>query len=296
MSDNTAVYAGAMPSRQGELALEMHGMAPIPAENRYGSIHRVFTVWFAPNLVPAAFFVGVLALNLGFALGTAAIVLGTVLGALLVSTMCSWGPSTGLGQLPLARLQFGRTVFVPGLLMWLSTIAWDALNAIFGAAAIHLLIHVPFWIGLLIVLAMQGVLGVFGYEVMQTFEQWGSIVLGLMFVAITVKIAQIGNFHSAATVHGGPKVGAADAVGAALKPGWDALIALLAGFGAAVPFMDTSLFVGPASSGWLQGGDIAFPVGFVVALVVYAGIRWVETGTLRDSPRAAPVPSAAGSL
>src|SRR5215470_3609374 len=119
MSDNTAVYAGAMPSRQGELALEMHGMAPIPAENWYGSIHRIFTVWFTPNLVPAAFFVGVLALNLGFALGTAAIVIGTVLGALLVSTMCSWGPSTGLGQLPLARLQFGRTVFVPGLLMWL---------------------------------------------------------------------------------------------------------------------------------------------------------------------------------
>ena len=466
MPDNTTVYAGAMPSRQGQLALEMHGMAPIPVENRYGSIHRVFTVWFTPNLVPAAFFIGVLALNLGFAAGTAAIVIGTVLGALLVSTMCSWGPSTGLGQLPLARLQFGRTVFVPGLLMWFSTIAWDAINAIFGAEAIHLLIHVPFWIGLLIVLAMQGVLGVFGYELMHTFEQWGSIVLGLMFVAITVKIIQIGNFHSAATVHGGPKVGAfilmttvaasfvvswgayaseysrymkpdtsrsgifwltlagtvlssvwveilglaaaaaatsgtsagirallgggvlgglalvaiwigtvavnamndysgslalqaagfrvrrpvvaiivtvlafcltlwlntgtlatkfenvllfitywvppfaaiqmvdwwrkrgvmnvQDVLSGALKPGWDALIALLVGFGAAVPFMDTSLYVGPASSGWLQGGDIAFGVGFVVALVVYAGIRWLETGTLRDTPRAEPVPTAAG--
>jgi nucleobase:cation symporter-1, NCS1 family len=90
-------------------------------------------------------------------------------------------------------------------------------------------------------------------------------------------------------------INAADAVGAALKPGWDALIALLVGFGAAVPFMDTSLFVGPASSGWLQGGDIAFPVGFVVALIVYEGIRWRETGTLRDAPRGAPVPSAAGS-
>jgi NCS1 family nucleobase:cation symporter-1 len=86
-----------------------------------------------------------------------------------------------------------------------------------------------------------------------------------------------------------------DAVGATLKPGWDALVALLAGFGAAVPFMDTSLFVGPASSGWLQGGDIAFPVGFVVALVVYAGLRRLETGTVRDAPRAEAVPSAAGS-
>jgi len=210
MSHDTSVYEGVMPTREGEFSLEMHGMAPIPLDNRYGSLYRIFTVWFTPNLVPAAFFVGALApvLGLGFGLGLAAILLGTILGALLVSILCTWGPRTGVGQLPLARLQFGRTVAVPGLLMWLSTIAWDAINAIFGAAAIHLLIHVPFWVGLLIVLAMQGVLGIFGYELMHLFEKWGSIVLGLMFIAITVKIANIGNFHSAATVHGGPEVGA----------------------------------------------------------------------------------------
>ena len=67
-----------------------------------------------------------------------------------------------------------------------------------------------------------------------------------------------------------------DLVSSALKPGWDALIALLAGFGAAVAFMDTSLYVGPASSHLLHGGDIAFGVGFGVGLVVYAGLRWLE--------------------
>ena len=436
-------------------------MAPIPLANRYGGLHRIFTIWFTPNLVPAAFFIGVLALNLGFALGTLAIVLGTVLGALLVSVLCSWGPRTGVGQLPLARLQFGKTVVVPGLLMWFSTIAWDAINAIFGAEAIHLLIHVPFWIGLLIVLAMQGMLGVFGYELMHTFQRWGSIVLGLMFIAITVKIAAIGDFSSAATVHGGAQAGTfilmttiaasfvvswaayaseysrymkpdtsrvaifsltlagtvlssvwieilglaaaaaasngtsggirqllgggllgglalvaiwigtvavnamndysgslalqaagfrvrrpvvavivtvlaffltlwlntgdlatkfenvllfitywvppfaaiqmvdwwrkhgmmntQDVVGAVLKPGWDALTALVVGFLAATPFMNTSLYMGYASAHWLQGGDIAFAVGFVVGLVVYAGIRWLQTGTPRDPVAAGPV-------
>jgi NCS1 family nucleobase:cation symporter-1 len=429
-------------------------MAPIPLDNRYGGVYRIFTVWFTPNLVPAAFFVGVIAFSLGFALGALAIVIGTVLGSLLVAVMCSWGPSTGLGQLPLARLQFGKTVFVPGLLMWGSTIAWDAINAIFGAAAIHLLIHVPFWVGLLIVLAMQGVLGFFGYEVMHQFQLWGSLVLGIMFVIITVKVAQIGNFHSAATVHGGAEVGffilmatiaagfvvswgayaseysrymkpdtsrlavgglalagtalssiwieilglaaaavatngtsagirdllgggllgglglvaiwigtvsvnamndysgslalqaagvrvrrpyvavivtvaaffltlwlntgtlatkftnvlllitywvppfaavqmvdwwrkrgkmnVQDVLSSSLKPGWEALVALLAGFGAATPFMDTTLIYGYAAKHWLQGGDIAFVVGFVVALAVYAGIRRVETGSNHD--------------
>jgi NCS1 family nucleobase:cation symporter-1 len=453
-----------MPTRAGQVTLETRGMAPIPLENRYGGLHRIFTVWFTPNLVPAAFFIGVLAVNLGFALGTLAIVIGTVLGALPVAVMCTWGPRTGLGQLPLARLQFGRTVFVPGLLMWGSTVAWDAINAIFGAAAIHLLLHVPFWIGLLIVLAMQGLLGVLGYEVMHLFEQWGSIVLGLMFIVITVKIAQIGNFHSASTLHGGAEAGAfvlmttiaasfvvswgayaseysrymkpdtsrpaifgltlagtclssiwieilglaaaavatngtasgirtllgggvlgglgliaiwvgtvavnamndysgslalqaagfrirrpvvavivtvfaffltlwlntgtlagkfenvllfitywvppfaavqmvdwwrkrgnmnvREVLSTTLKPGWEALVALLVGFAAATPFMDTSLYVGYVSSHWLQGGDIAFAVGFAVGLLVYGGIRWVETGSIRDPEAAAGRPEA----
>lgn len=75
---------------------------------------------------------------------------------------------------------------------------------------------------------------------------------------------------------------AAEVLSASLKPGWEALLALLAGFAAATPFMDTSLFVGYASSHWLQGGDIAFAVGFVVALAVYGGIRRAETGSMRD--------------
>ena len=53
-----------------------------------------------------------------------------------------------------------------------------------------MLIHVPFWLGLLIVLAMQGILGLFGYEVMHLFQKWMSIVLGLMFVVITVKLVR----------------------------------------------------------------------------------------------------------
>jgi NCS1 family nucleobase:cation symporter-1 len=205
------IYEGAMPSREGETTLEVHGMAPIPNHNRYGRLHRTFTVWFTPNLVPAGFFIGTLGtagyIGVGFWLGVVCIVLGTVLGGLLVAILGTWGPVTGVGQIPLARVTFGRTVILPGALQWLSTIAWDAINAIFGAQAIHILIHVPFWLGLLIVLVMQGVLGLFGYEVMHLFEKWMSIVLGLMFVVITIKLINIGNWHAPATAHGGSLVG-----------------------------------------------------------------------------------------
>ena len=55
------VRAGEMPSREGDLTIEGHGIEPIPESARYGSVGRVFTVWFTPNLVPAAFFIGLLA-------------------------------------------------------------------------------------------------------------------------------------------------------------------------------------------------------------------------------------------
>jgi NCS1 family nucleobase:cation symporter-1 len=57
-----------------------------------------------------------------------------------------------------------------------------------------------------------------------------------------------------------------------LSTGWPALVALVVGFGAMVPFMDTGLLVGPIASA-LQGADLSFYVGFVVAGVVYYALR-----------------------
>jgi len=453
------IYEGNRPQREGQMILEMHGMAPIPVSNRYGRLHRVFTVWFTPNLVPAGFFIGTLAtasfVGVGFVWGVVAIVLGTILGGLLVAILGTYGPKTGVGQIPLARLSFGKSVVLPGVLQWISTIAWDAINAIFGAEAIHILVGVPFWLGLLIVLIMQGILGLFGYEVMHMFQKWMSLVLGAMFVVVTVKVIAVGSVHIPATAHGANLVGgfilmttlaasfvvswgayasdysrymkpetsrirlallalagvslssiwleilglavasvvkqdtsagiqrlmgggalgglamvaiwigtvsvnamndysgslALQAAGARIKrpyvavvvtavafaltlwlntgdlatkfenvllfitywippfaaiqmvhwwrhhgrvdaseimdysklpAGWDALAALLIGFGASVPFMDTTLFEGPASSSWLHGGDIAFLVGFVVGGAAYAVIRRVLTHSADD--------------
>lgn len=459
------VFGGKMPSGEGQRVLEMHGMAPIPVDNRYGRLHRIFTVWFTPNLVPSAFFIGTLAtasyIGLGFWLGAVAIVLGTLLGGLLVAILCTWGPRTGVGQLPLARLPFGRTVILPGLLQWASCTAWDAINAIFGAEALNILIHVPFWLGLAVILILQGLVGLWGYEIVQTAEKWMSIVLGLMFLVITIKIIDIGKFSTPNAAHGGALLGgfllmttisasfvipwsayasdysrymkpdtsrvaifwltlagvglssawiellglaaaaiivndtsagiqhlvgggalgvialvaivigtitvnavndysgslALQATGARIKrpyvavvvtvlaflltlwlhqgtfatkftnvllfitywippfvavqmvdwwrrhgrpdvthlvrtdllrPGWDALAAMVIGFVVAIPFMDTSIYIGYASSHWLQYGDIAYLVGFVVAGAVYALLRRLITKSNRDTEGVAP--------
>src|ERR1039457_5526561 len=116
------------------MVLESHGMAPIPEEQRYGASWRNFTVWFAPNMELSGIFTGTLAftIGLGFWLGLIAIALGVVLGSLPVALLATWGPKTGMGQLPLARLPFGKTIALPAAVQWLSSVAWDALVGLFG--------------------------------------------------------------------------------------------------------------------------------------------------------------------
>jgi NCS1 family nucleobase:cation symporter-1 len=63
---------------------------------------------------------------------------------------------------------------------------------------------------------------------------------------------------------------------------WPALVALVVGFAAMVPFMDTGLLVGPVASA-LQGADISFYVGFAVAGAVYSALLRIDTAQVAPS-------------
>ena len=188
-----AMPLSGMPTHEGDLSIEAHGMEPIPESSRYGSVGRVFTVWFTPNLVPAAFFIGTLVtldfLKLGFVTSILAIVVGNIVGSYFVALLSTMGPKLGLAQMPAARLPFGKSIVVPGLLNWLSTIGWDGINSVFGAIAITILVPaLPFWGALLIIIAVQAALGIVGYEAIHQFEKWMAVVLAVMFVVLTISI------------------------------------------------------------------------------------------------------------
>jgi NCS1 family nucleobase:cation symporter-1 len=57
-----------------------------------------------------------------------------------------------------------------------------------------------------------------------------------------------------------------------LHSGWPAIAAFAAGFAAMVPFMNTSIVVGPVATA-LDGADLAFYVGFLVTGVLYYVLR-----------------------
>ncbi|MFD9585395.1 MULTISPECIES: purine-cytosine permease family protein [unclassified Streptomyces] len=194
-----AVFDGSMPASPGDLRVEGHGIEPVPESNRYGGPWRLFTVWFAPNLTMTGVFTGTIgiALGLDFRTALAAVVLGTVVGALPTAYLSTWGGLTGTGQLPLARLAFGRAVVLPGLLQWLSSVAWDALIGLFGGDALARLCGWPFWVGVLVMMAAQGALGVLGYEAIHRLQIVMTFVLAVAFAVIAWRM--LDGVHPAAT-------------------------------------------------------------------------------------------------
>ncbi|MGA8372268.1 MAG: hypothetical protein WB765_19200 [Acidimicrobiales bacterium] len=69
-----------------------------------------------------------------------------------------------------------------------------------------------------------------------------------------------------------------------LNTGWTALMSLVVGFGAMVPFMNTGLLVGPIAT-WLDGADLSFYVGFAVAFCMYRALRGFEVPNAMFSNR-----------
>jgi NCS1 family nucleobase:cation symporter-1 len=202
-------FTGHTPNGAGDLAVETHGIAPVPRDRRYGTPRRLFTLWFAPQVNMTGVFTGAIAfvLGLGFWLGLLAMVIGTVLGSLVVGYLSTWGPRTGTAQLPASRMAFGGGVVLPAALQWLSSIAWDALVGLFGGEALALLLGVPFWAGVLIVLGVQGVVGYFGYEVIHRVQAVLTVVLFVTFVVFAVKLIGGHDVVTPATVHGADLAG-----------------------------------------------------------------------------------------
>jgi nucleobase:cation symporter-1, NCS1 family len=260
--DELRVFEGSRPNHTGDLALESQGMAPIPEDGRYGGVHRMFTVWFTPNMELSGVFTGTLAVvfGLGFQLGLLAIILGTLIGALPVAIMCTWGPRTGTAQVPLARLPFGKTIALPGTVQWLSSIAWDALVGLFGGEAAQLLFHVPFWIGVAIVLVLEGAVSVYGYEFVHRLQAVGSAILIVLFAVLTVRIFQHHVVLPHNTLHGGALAGAFVLM---------VTVSLSAGISWATYASDYSRYMKPSSS---KAGIFWLTLAGLMASYV-----WVET-------------------
>jgi len=200
-----------------------------------------------------------------------AMVIGTVLGSLVVGYLSTWGPRTGAGQLPNSRMAFGGGVVLPGVLQWLSSIAWDGLVGLFGGEALAVLLDIPFWIGVLIVLALQGAVGFFGYELIHRVQAVLSVVLFVTFVVFAVKLVGGHQVITPVSAQG------ADLVGAFVL---EVTIALSLAISWASYAADFSRYL-PASSSRRRVFGFSF-AGIVSAYIFVQGIGIAAAGVLSE--------------
>ena len=194
-SEQTGAVAGE-PVREGTYgdrvtAVEPGGIEFIPAGDRHGRPLQLLWTWTSPNLEFATIFVGILAVGifgLSFWQAVLALLLGNVLGSVSHAVLSARGPRHGVPQMVLSRLGFGYlgNALPAGLNAITAGIGWFAVNSVSGAFALGALTSWPLVLCLLIVVLVQVVVAFFGHNLVQAFEKYALVFLGIVFVITSI--------------------------------------------------------------------------------------------------------------
>ena len=191
----TGAVAGE-PVREGTYgdriaAVEPGGVEFIPAGDRHGTPLQLMWTWTSPNLEFATIFVGILGVGifgLSFWQAVLALLIGNLLGSLSHAVLSARGPGHGVPQMVLSRIGFGYwgNVLPAGLNAITAGIGWFAVNSVSGAFALAALTGMPALLGLLIVVLAQVAVAFFGHNLVQAFEKYALVFLGIVFVITTI--------------------------------------------------------------------------------------------------------------
>ena len=189
---DTARSGGARRDRV--FAVERRAVEAVPLRERHGRPAAQFGLWLGANLTIADFALGFLPVSLGLPWGwtVAAVVIGNLLGGVALGAAATMGPHYGLPQMVLARRVFGRLGGrLPAALNYVSTLGWYTVNTILGVFGLRLLIPaLRFWEAAVILVVVQAALGAYGHNLVHRFERVMSVVLGGLFIVVSVYVAR----------------------------------------------------------------------------------------------------------
>jgi len=170
------------------LVVEPTGIETVPAAARHGRARDLFGVWFSANAEIATWMVGVfIAAIFGADLrsATLGIIIGNLLGYAILGVLATFGPRYGVPQMLASRLAFGkRGNTAPAALSFLAGVGWFTINTIFGAYALQTIAHLSYGIALAIMLLLQIVLAVYGYNLIGVFERVSAALLAAGFALL----------------------------------------------------------------------------------------------------------------
>jgi len=191
--------------------IEPYGIEHIPDEERHGRPRDQFTVYFAINVALATMTTGFFPFVAGLSMvqGITSIVAGAAVGALVLGVLSTMGSRLGVTQPVLARGPLGRVGQVP-LMAYagvFGAFGWATINLLLGGQALRSVIHSPLWIGMVILAVGQGVVGIYGYNMVHLLNKISTVVIGALFLVITILALQKANFSLAANPHAAAFVG-----------------------------------------------------------------------------------------
>jgi nucleobase:cation symporter-1, NCS1 family len=220
-------------AEQAEVRLDGHGIEPIPAADRDSTPWQQFWIWAGANIAPINWVLGALGIILGLSLleTLVVLVLGNLVGCAFFGLFCVMGHRTGVNQMVLSRAAFGRRgAYLPAavqMLMtmgWLGVNTWVVLDLVLGIFR-HMGYDHPgtgtkYAVGIGI-MAVQVVIAVVGFYLIQTFEKYTVPVAAVVVVVMTIlAFKKIDLVWSHSTAHGSDKLTAVTQLLTAIGVGW----------------------------------------------------------------------------
>lgn len=172
--------------------IEQNNLEPVPLKYRSGNPAELYAMWIGSNTNYVVMLTG--ALLVGFGLGfwpaVWAVIIGNLLGCTVLGLASIMGPRTGTAGIVTSRTSFGQLgSYLPIIISTLSVLGWFSINSVvstMGLQEILVMCGLPntmtlMWICLLIVLAAEIILAIYGHATILRAEKWLAIILGAMF-------------------------------------------------------------------------------------------------------------------
>jgi NCS1 family nucleobase:cation symporter-1 len=177
--------------------LDAHSIEPIPEADRDSTGPQQLWIWAGANIAPINWILGALGIILGLGLWEtlAIVILGNIVGCAIFAAMTVMGHKTGVNQMVLSRAAFGRRGgYLSSALQFVMTLGWIGVNTYFPVKiAVAILGHfgVPDvfltnFIVVTVVMAIQVVIGVYGFYVIRTFEKYTVPVTAAIMLLMSI--------------------------------------------------------------------------------------------------------------
>lgn len=190
MSQHQQVTAEDRGYRDSVAKVEPYGVDHIPDVERHGRPSSQFYVWFAAGLNFPIMVLGFSAAWFGLSLWSAitAVVAGAAVGSLLMGILSRMGVHLGVPQQMQARgpLGFVGNLLPVAYINVFAGVGWAALTVILGGKAIGALTGIPFIVSAVLIVALQLVVAIYGYNMIHFLQKVLSFVLVGLFVLMTV--------------------------------------------------------------------------------------------------------------